>query len=129
MNTRYDSAGAFRTVVRGTSSLLATFFLLALLPKVVSLLSDTSSPMGAVTGQEWEGHVIIAMFLTYMIGSLISWWRSLWGGILIILAALVVSIPFIVIQGHFNSLIFGLPVFVVGVLYVVLYIMESGQRV
>jgi len=29
----------------------------------------------------------------------------------------------------FNSLIFGIPIFIVGVLYVVLYVMESRKNV
>lgn len=125
MDTRYDSAGALRTIGRGAGTLLAVFFLLAFLPKIISDLNGTSPPMGAVAGREWEGYVMTAMFLSYMIGYAISWWRSLWGGIVIVLAALVVSVPFIVIQGHFNSLIFGFPVFIVGVLYLVLHVMES----
>lgn len=72
---------------------------------------------------------MMAMFLTYVLGYTITWWRSLWGGVLIILAALVVSVPFIVVQGHFNSLIFGIPVLVVGVLYVVLSAVESREHV
>jgi hypothetical protein len=128
MDARYDSAGALRTIARGTGTLLAVFFLLAFLPKTLSLLSGTSSPMGAVAGREWEGQIMTAMFLTYVAGYVIGWWRSLGGGIVIILAALVVSVPFIVIQGHFNSLIFGLPIFIVGVLYVVLHVMESREK-
>jgi hypothetical protein len=68
------------------------------------------------------------MFLLYMIGYAIGWWRSLWGGMIITLAALVVSVPFIVLQGHFNSLIFGLPILVVGVLYLVLHVLESRDK-
>jgi hypothetical protein len=129
MDTRYDSAGAFRTLTRGTGTMLAIFFLLAFLPKIFSLLSGTSSPMGAVAGREWEGQIITAMFLLYLAGYAIGWWRSLWGGIVIILAALLVSVPFLVVQGHFNSLIFGLPIFTVGVLYVILHVMESREKI
>lgn len=128
MASRYDSAGAIRTIARGSGTLLAVFFLLAFLPKIFSLLSGTPSPMGAVAGREWEGQIITVMFLMYMIGYAVGWWRSLCGGIVIILAALVVSVPFIVIQGHFNSLIFGFPIFIVGVLYVVLHVMESREK-
>lgn len=126
---RYDSAGAIRTIARGTGTLLAALFLLAFLPKIISLLSGTSSPMGAVAGREWEGQIMAAVFLMYLAGYAIGWWRSLWGGIVIILSALLVSVPFIVIQGHFNSLIFGLPIFIVGVLYVVLHVMESREEI
>ncbi len=129
MDNRYDSAAALRTIARGAGTLLAVFFLLAFLPKIFSDLNDTSPSPGAAAGREWEGDVMTAMFLAYMIGYAISWWRSLWGGIVIVLAALVVSVPFIVIQGHFNSLLFGLPVFIVGVLYLVLHVMESREGV
>jgi hypothetical protein len=128
MEARYDSAGAIRTIARGTGTLLAVFFLLAFLPKIISLLSGTSSPMGAEAGREWEGQIMMAMLLMYMTGYAIGWWRSLLGGIVIILSALIVSVPFIVIQGHFNSLIFGLPIFIVGILYVVLHVMESREE-
>jgi hypothetical protein len=125
MENRYDSGGAIRTIARGAGTLLAAFFLLAFLPKIFSLLSGTSSPMGTVAGREWEGQIMEAMFLMYMVGYAIGWWRPLWGGIVIILSALLVSVPFILIQGHFNALLFGLPIFIVGVLYVVLHVVES----
>jgi hypothetical protein len=128
MDTRYDSAAAFRALTRGTGTLLAIFFLFAFLPKIFSLLSGTSSPVGAVAGREWEGQIITAMFLIYLAGYAIGWWRSLWGGIVIILAALVVSVPFLVVQGHFNSIIFGLPIFIVGVLYVILHVLELREK-
>jgi|GEM_PF-2608085 len=128
MDARYDSAGAIRAIARGTGTLLAVVFLLAFLPKIFSLLRGTSSSMGPVAGREWEGQLITAMFLMYMTGYGIAWWRSLWGGIVIILSALIVSVPFIAIQGHFNPLRFGLPILIVGVLYVVLHVMESLEE-
>ena len=125
MDTRYDSAGSMRTIARGTGTVLAIFLLIAFLPKLISdLVTPAPPPSG---GRGWEGEVMLAMFLTYMIGYAIGWWRSLVGGIIICLAAAIVSAPFVIIQGHFNSLIFGIPVFIVGILYIIHHGMELRQ--
>jgi len=126
MESRYDSAGAIRTIARGSGTILAIFFFLAFAPKFISEFSSTSTPLPS--GREWEGQVMVAMFLAYMTGYAVGWWWSLWGGIIICLAALVVSAPFIIIQGHYNSLIFGIPVLIVGGLYIVLHILESREN-
>jgi len=97
-------------------------FLAAFTPKLISDLRGGGSP--PPDGRAWEGHVMIAMFATFMAGYAVGWWRVLWGGLLIILAACIVSIPF-VIQGNYGSLIFGIPQFVIGVLYVVLHRIDN----
>ena len=125
MDTRYDSAGSMRTIARGTGAVLAIFLLMAFLPKLISDLATPAPPPSG--GRGWEGEVMLAMFLTYMIGYAIGWWRSLVGGIIICLAAAIVSAPFVIIQGHFNALIFGIPMFIVGIFYIIHHGMELRQ--
>lgn len=126
MSGKYDNIGAIRKVALGGGTALAIFFLLAFVPKLISVFEGSSPPPRP--GTEWEGDVMLATFAAYMIGYAIGWWRRLWGGVVILLAALIVSVPFIVIQGHFNSLIFGVPILVVGVLYLVLHREESRKQ-
>jgi len=69
------------------------------------------------------------MFVTYMVGYAVGWWRSLWGGTVMILAALIVILPFIILGNNFGSLIFGVPQLVIGSLYLSLYRSEKRGNV
>lgn len=117
MGIRKARPRVFRAIVFGCATLLALLFLLAFVPKIISVLRGTAPELPA--GRQWEGHVMIAMFVIFMLGYIIGWWRSLWGGLLIIVAALLVSIPFS-LQDNYGSLIFGIPQFVIGILYIML---------
>jgi hypothetical protein len=108
------------------ATLLAILLLAALGPKLVSVLRGTAPPLPI--GREWEGRVMIAMFATFMAGYAVGWWRPLWGGLLIILAACIVSIP-LALQRNYGSLIFGIPLLVIGVLYVVRYRIDNRMAV
>ena len=117
----------FRTVVLGFGTLIALLFLLAAVPKLISnLLGDAPKP---VSGREWEGHVMTVTFFTFITGYAIGWWRILWGGIIIILAALIATLPFIILQSNYGSLIFGIPQCVIGLLYLLLYWFEMRENV
>ena len=126
MTEKNTDLKSFRKVVLTIGTVLALFFLLAFVPKILINSSDkvhTPNP-----GREWEGQVMLAMFITYLVGYTIGWLWRLWGGIIIILASLVVSIPFVILDENYASLIFGIPQFVVGVLYILLYRFENlGQ--
>ena len=102
------------TLILGT--ILAVFFILAFVPKLIMSMGETqaTSPLGG----NWEGQVMTAVFLIYMVGYGIGWWKRLWGGILMLLAAVVQMGPFIIIASNFGSLIFGIPILVVGILYI-----------
>ena len=113
-------------LARGVGTLLAVFLLVAFLPKILSKLVEGSHVFPQ--GREWEGQAMLAMFLIYLIGYAISWWRPLWGGIFICLSAAAVSAPFIIIDGHYNSLMFGVPLFIVGVFYLLLHSLESREK-
>lgn len=125
MADRKSDPKMFRKAVLICGSILALFFLLAFVPKIISDLLDTVPE--PPDGREWEGQVMYAMFITFMAGYTIGWWRSLWGGVLIILAAMLVSIPF-ALDGNYGSLIFGVPQCVIGTLYVVLHWLEKRGR-
>lgn len=117
MGNRIAQSRTFRAIVVGCGTLLALFFSIVFLPKIVSVLRGTATELPA--GRQWEGHVMIAMFVIFMLGYVVGWWRSRWGGLLIIAAALLVSVPFSLL-GNYGSLIFGIPQLVIGILYVML---------
>jgi hypothetical protein len=117
MGNRKAQTRIFRAIVLGCGTLLALLFLLAFVPKTISFLRGTASELPS--GRQWEGQVMITMFVIFMLGYIIGWWRSLLGGLLMIVAALLVSIPFS-LQDNCGSLIFGIPQLVIGILYIVL---------
>ena len=126
MDSRKTHLRTLRSVVLAAGSLLALFFLLAFFPKIVSVFLGTAQELP--TGRHWEGRVMIAMVLTFMAGYAIGWWRPFWGGLLMIIAALLVSGPFI-LQGNYGSLIFGIPQFAIGVLYILLSRLEKRKSI
>ena len=105
-------------VVLALGTLLAIFILLAVGPKLIGPLFDSSAT--GLWGGTWEEMVMIATSVFYLIGYGVGWWRLQLGGAIMILSALIVMIPFLAIQGNLGSLIFGLPELVVGLLYVAL---------
>ena len=127
MAEKRNRSKALRILVLILGTLLALFFLLAFVPKIITILIGTAPELPP--GQQWEGHVMTAMFLIFMIGYTIGWWRKFWGGTLILLAAFVVCLPFIIFQNNYGSLIFGIPQFVIGILYLLLYWNEKRKNV
>jgi hypothetical protein len=85
-------------------------------------LSDSSDPH--VEMRFW-----LYFSLPYLIGYVLGWWRRGWGGIIIILSALMLYL-FYILTGEgwlIMALIFGSPIFVVGVFYLSLYQIEKAQ--
>ncbi|MBA7542003.1 hypothetical protein ES705_34319 [subsurface metagenome] len=117
----------FRIIVLSLGTLLAIFFLLAFVPKLISMIMGTSPELPS--GRQWEGNVMTAMFFIFMIGYAIGWWHLIWGGVIIILSAFLVSLPFIIIQGNYGALIFGIPQLVIGILYILLDKMEKRKSI
>lgn len=115
-----------RIVVLTIGTLLALLFLLAFVPKIIINASDTVHTPNP--GREWEGQVMLAMFITYLVGYALAWFWRLWGGLIIIIASLVVSGPFILLDENYASLIFGIPLFIVGLLYILLYQFEQSGK-
>lgn len=69
-----------------------------------------------------------AAITLFMLGYLISWKREGIGGIIMIIAGLSVCLPFIIILGNFGALLFGLPLTIAGLLYVVYWSDMSKSR-
>jgi hypothetical protein len=117
----------FRNVVLTLGTVLALFFLLAFVPKVISSFTNPShTPQ---PGREWEGQIMTTMFAVFLFGFIVGWWRKLWGGILIILAGIIVSVPFIILRGNLGALIFGFPLFILGALYIRLNWIEKRENI
>ena len=112
----------FRIFVLSFGSFIAFLFLISFLPKLISSMMGETTQLAPES--QWEGQIMTAMFILYMFGYGIGWWRAIWGGIIIILSALLVSLPFIIVQSNYGALIFGIPQLIIGVLYIILSIME-----
>jgi hypothetical protein len=108
----------FLLIIRILASLLAIFFILAYVPKLVGEVLDVFK--GEPIYKGWEGLVMETTFFVFLAGYVISWWRKCWGGLIIVLASLIQMGPFLIIQGNLGSLIFGVPLFVVGALFLIL---------
>lgn len=102
------------------TSILALFFLLAFGPKLVQ------EYIGIIRGTEenyfegWEGIVMELTFFSFMIGYITSIKRRCLGGIIILLSSIIQMGPFLIIQGNMGSLIFGIPLLISGILFLVI---------
>jgi hypothetical protein len=69
---------------------------------------------------------VTAFFLVFWVGYALGWRNRLWGGVVMVLASAVGTIPFVIIQGNFEALGFlAPPVFAVGALYLLLHREEA----
>ena len=71
----------------------------------------------------WEDPT--ALFFTYIIGYVIVWWRPLWGSIIIIFA----SIFYVIISGFDGPPIFATPTFLVGLFYLLYWIVVRKNQI
>ena len=114
----------FRIFVLGSGTVLAALYTLLFGPKLVSLIVGTAP--GNPEGQQWEGYAMTVLFLVFMVGYSLGWRNRLWGGVVMVLASAVNTIPFVIIQGNFETpAIFASPVFAVGALYLLLHREEA----
>ena len=102
-------------ITRILASLLALFFLLAFGPKFFQELADIFNGEAG-----WGGLVMMLTFVVFIIGFIYSWWKYCTGGVLIFLASIIQMGPFLIIEGNLGSLIFGIPLIVVGPLFLIL---------
>lgn len=100
-------------MVLGT--LLLIILLISFLPKIYSELFMEKSFIMDDWG--WEGTVVIGMFIGYVIGYILVWWKRLIGAIVFLLTAILEMGIFLIVDGNTGSLIFGIPILVVGVLF------------
>ena len=101
-------------IARIFSSVFALLYTLALGPKLIGRyfnLEDTLS------GETWEEWVMELTFYIFMMGFVFSWWKKCAGGIIIIIASVLQMAPFLIIDGNWGSLIFGVPILISGSLF------------
>jgi|GEM_PF-1239666 len=120
IDTSSRKSNALLLVAQIFASLLALFFLLAFVPKLID------EYVQAFTGEKpffdgWEGLIMEATFYLYIIGYLFSWWKKCTGGIIILVASAVQMGPFLIIEGNLGSLIFGIPMLIAGILFLLVY--------
>ena len=112
----------FRDAVLAFGTIFALFILLCLIAGIAYAIEGTGG------AQEWEAYLIAASFLGSMTGYAVGWFHRLWGGTIITLSGLLISLPFILIQSNYGILLFGLPMLGTGVLYLLLYGVEESKR-
>ncbi len=100
------------------ASLLLLFFSFALLPKLIQGIIDDGLK-SFYTGN-WGGLVMTWTYIVFIISLIIVWWYKLIGGILIVLSSILQMAPFLIIEGNLGSLIFGIPLLVVGILVLII---------
>lgn len=98
------------------SSVLFLFFSIALVPKIIGGIIDEG--VSSLYSGGWEGLVMIWTYVVFLIGFIIVWWHKLIGGIIIFLSSILQMAPFLIINGNLGSLIFGIPLLVVGLLFI-----------
>ena len=112
---------ALLIVTRILASLLAMFFMATFGPKIFEGIIEI------YRGEEgWEGIVMMLTFLVFIVGFILSWWKKCWGGIIILLASIIQMGPFLIIDGNLGSLIFGVPLFVVGALFLLVCLQKPA---
>jgi hypothetical protein len=100
-------------IVLGT--LLLFVLMLAFLPKIYDccILGGDS-----LAGDGWEGLTILGMFLGYVIGYVVVWFNRLIAGVIFCITAIAEMAVLLIIDGNTGSLIFGLPILLVGILFI-----------
>ena len=110
----------FLLITRILASIFAVFFILAFLPKLVSGVIE------AFRSGEWEGMVMKYTFYVFLAGFIVSWWKKCFGGWIILFASIIQMGPFLIIDGNLGSLIFGIPLFVIGLMFL-LYCLDRSR--
>lgn len=101
------------------ATVLVLFFGFAIVPKIIGEYIGYFNGEG-LHDAGWEGLVMELTFYVFLAGYIFSWWKKCTGGIIIILASIIQMAPFLIIDGNLGSLIFGIPLLIVGVLFTVL---------
>ena len=96
-------------------SALFLFISFALVPKIIMDISEKG--FSVLYSDSWEVLVMYWTYIVFTIGFAIVWKNRLIGGIIILVASILQMGPFLIIDLNFGSLIFGLPMLVVGILF------------
>jgi len=97
---------------------VALFFSLAIVPKLMGQYFDALQGEGLRNGG-WEGWVMEITYYVFIIGFVFSWWKKCIAAILLLLASVIQMGPFLIIDGNLGSLIFGIPILISGVLFLI----------
>jgi hypothetical protein len=112
-----------RLVIRIYATLIMAFYFLAFVPKIIGQLTNENSDDLASGGT--IGHLIIVSFLLFFLGYLLSWWRGIWGGIVLIAAGIIMLFTHIPpLAESFDWIpfaIFSGPMMLAGILYVLFW--------
>lgn len=98
--------------------LLFLFFSFALVPKIVGDIAEDGFSIFYSGG--WEGLVMTWTYIVFFFGFAIVWKNKRIGGVIIVLSSILQMAPFLIIDLNFGSLIFGLPLLVSGILFLIL---------
>jgi hypothetical protein len=100
------------------ASLLVLFFSFAFLPKLIGGIIEDG--LSTLYSGGWGGLVMTWTYIVFIIGLITVWWHKLIGGIIIVVSSILQMAPFLIIEGNLGSLIFGIPLLVVGILFLVI---------
>jgi len=106
--------------------IFTSFMLLVLGIKIIISIFEDGPQFLRETSESfstWDDPV--PYFITYMIGYALVWWKPLWGSIIIIF----VSIFYVLIAGFNGPPILAGPGFVVGLLYLLNWIVARRNRI
>lgn len=102
--------------------ILSTVFFLfhsfAYLPKLIEDIMEKG--FSTLYSDTWEVLVMTWTYFVFAVGFALSWFKKFAAAIIILFAAVLQMAPFLIIDGNFGSLIFGLPLLVIGILLLVL---------
>lgn len=82
----------------------------------IANLVESGEPAPMPPGRAWEGWIMVATGVLFLIGFVIGWWNQFYAGVIILVAALIVGLPFALI-GNWGGLIFAIPLMLVSGLY------------
>jgi hypothetical protein len=99
------------------ASVIVLFFALFVIPDIIEGITREGHYLPE--NNKWEGVIMTIWFILLVIGYIISWFKELSGGIIMILAGLTVSLPFIILAKNFGSLIFGGTSIAAGLLFLI----------
>ncbi len=99
-------------------TLLFLFISFALVPKII--IDITENGFSTFYNETWQVLVMYWTYIVFAIGFSIVWKNKLIGGLIIILASLIQMGPFLIIDGNLGSLIFGLPMLIAGILFLLI---------
>jgi hypothetical protein len=116
-NPNRKKANALLWASRIFASAIVLFFALFFIPSIIGSITREESFLPE--NNKWQGVIMTIWFIMLVTGYILSWFKEGLGGLVMILAALTVSLPFIIFASNFGSLIFGATSFAAGFLFLI----------